>query len=41
MPTGLPLCPFGLDFGPLSPHVKHTPVVMMILTFGQHYFAIA
>jgi hypothetical protein len=34
------LGPFGLGFGPLSPCVKYTAVVMMILTFGQFYFVI-
>jgi hypothetical protein len=31
-----PLGPLGLVPGPLGPHVKYTPVVMIILTFGQH-----
>jgi hypothetical protein len=26
---------FGLGFDPLGPYIKYTPVVMMILTFGQ------
>jgi hypothetical protein len=30
----------GLGFDPLSPCVKYTPMVMMILTFGQLYFFI-
>jgi hypothetical protein len=34
-PASRPLGPFGLGFGPLGPCVKYTPVVMMILTFGQ------
>jgi hypothetical protein len=29
------LGPFSLVFGPLGPCVKYTPVVMMIVTFGQ------
>jgi hypothetical protein len=29
-----------LGSGPLGPHVKYTPVVMMILTFGQLHFVI-
>jgi hypothetical protein len=32
--------PFRPGFGPLDPCVKYTPVVMMILTFGQLYFVI-
>jgi hypothetical protein len=39
-PASRPLCPFGLGFGPLGPCVKYTPMVMMILTFGQLYFVI-
>jgi hypothetical protein len=39
-PVEWPLGPFGLGFGPLGPCVKYTPVVMMILTFGQFYFVI-
>jgi hypothetical protein len=35
-----PLGPLDLGFGPLSPCVKYTPVVMMILTFGQLHFVI-
>jgi hypothetical protein len=38
--AGQPLGPFSLGFGPLSPHVKYTPGVMMILTFGQLHFVI-
>jgi hypothetical protein len=38
--AGQPLGPFDLEFGPLGPYVKYTPVVMMILTFGQLYFVI-
>jgi hypothetical protein len=34
------LGPFGLGFGPLDPCVKYTPVVMMILIFGQLYFVV-
>jgi hypothetical protein len=34
----MPLGPLGLGFGPLGPHVKYTPVVMMILTFGRLHF---
>jgi hypothetical protein len=30
--------PLGLGFGPLGPRVKYTPVVMLILTFGQLHF---
>jgi hypothetical protein len=33
-PAGRPLGPLGLGYGPLGPHVKYTPVVMMILTVG-------
>jgi hypothetical protein len=36
----MPLGPLGLGFGPLGPHVKYTPVVMMILTFGRLHFVI-
>jgi hypothetical protein len=39
-PTDWPLGPFTMGFGPLGPCVKYTPVVMMILTFGQLYFVI-
>jgi hypothetical protein len=38
--VGQPMGPFGLGFGPFGPCVKYTPVVMMILTFGQLYFVI-
>jgi hypothetical protein len=38
--AGWPLGPFDLGFGPISPRVKYTLVVMMILTFGQLYFVI-
>jgi hypothetical protein len=38
--AGFPLGPFDLCFDPLGPCVKYTPVVMMILTFGQLYFVI-
>jgi hypothetical protein len=34
------LGPLGLGFGPHGPRVKYTSAVMMILTFGQHHFAI-
>jgi hypothetical protein len=37
---GWPLGPFNLGFGPLGPHVKYTPVVIMILAFGQLHFLI-
>jgi hypothetical protein len=37
---GWPAGPFSLGFGQLSPCVKYTHVVMMILTFGQLYFVI-
>jgi hypothetical protein len=30
----------SLGFGPLGTCVKYTPVMMMILTFGQLYFVI-
>jgi hypothetical protein len=39
-PASRPLSPLGLGSGPLGPHVKYTPVVMMILTFGQLHFVI-
>jgi hypothetical protein len=35
-----PLGPLGLGSSPLGPRVKYTPVVMMILTFGQLHFVI-
>jgi hypothetical protein len=35
-----PLGPLGLGSGTLGPRVKYTPVVMMILTFGQLHFVI-
>jgi hypothetical protein len=38
--AGWPLSPFSLGFGSLSPRVKYTPMVMMILTFGQLNFFI-
>jgi hypothetical protein len=38
--AGRPLGPLGLGSGPLGPRVKYTPVVMMILTFGQLHFVI-
>jgi hypothetical protein len=38
--AGWPLGPLGLGSGPLGPCVKCTPVVMMILTFGQLHFVI-
>jgi hypothetical protein len=37
---GWPLGPLGLGFGPLGPRVKYTPVVMLILAFGQLHFVI-
>jgi hypothetical protein len=39
-PAGRPLGLFSLGFVPLNPRVKYTPVVMMILTFGQLHFVI-
>jgi hypothetical protein len=39
-PASWPLCPLGLESGPLGPRVKYTPVVMMILIFGQLHFVI-
>jgi hypothetical protein len=39
-PVGQPMGPFSLEFGPLGARVKYTPVVMMILTFGQLLFVI-
>jgi hypothetical protein len=38
--VGRPLGPLSLGSGPLGPRVKYTPVVMMILTFGQLHFVI-
>jgi hypothetical protein len=38
--SGRHLGPLGLGFGPLGPRVKYTPMVMMILTFGQLHFVI-
>jgi hypothetical protein len=38
--AGWPLDPLGLGSGPLGPHVKYTPVVMMILIFCQLHFVI-
>jgi hypothetical protein len=38
--AGRPLGPLGLGFGPLGLGVKYTPVVMLILTFGQLHFII-
>jgi hypothetical protein len=35
-----PLGPFSLGFDPLSPCVKYTAMVMIILTFGHLYFVI-
>jgi hypothetical protein len=32
--------PLNLGSGPLGPHVKYTPVVIMILTFGQLHVVI-
>jgi hypothetical protein len=39
-PASHPLGSLGLGFGPLGPCVKYTPVVMMILIFGQLHFLI-
>jgi hypothetical protein len=39
--VGGPLGQLGLGSGPLVPRVKYTPVVMMILTFGQLHFVIS
>jgi hypothetical protein len=39
-PNRLEPWPVGLGSGPLGPRVKYTPVVMMILTFGQLHFVI-
>jgi hypothetical protein len=39
-PAGRPLGPVGLGSGPLGPHVKYTPIVMMILTISQLHFVI-
>jgi hypothetical protein len=39
-PAYWPLGPLGLGSGPLGPHVKYTPVVMMILIFVQLHFVI-
>jgi hypothetical protein len=38
--SGRHLGPLGLGFDPLGPRVKYTPVVMMILTFGQLHFVV-
>jgi hypothetical protein len=38
--AGRPPGPLGLRSSPLGPHVKYTPVVMMILTFGQLHFVV-
>jgi hypothetical protein len=38
--AGRPLGPLGLGSGLLGPRVKYTPVVMMILIFGQLHFVI-
>jgi hypothetical protein len=38
--AGRPLGPLGLGSSPLGPHVKYTPTVMLILTFGQLQFVI-
>jgi hypothetical protein len=38
--AGWPLAPLGLGSGPVGPRVKYTPVVMMILMFGQLHFVI-
>jgi hypothetical protein len=39
-PAGRPLVPLGLGSSPLGPHVKYTPMVMMIFTFCQLHFVI-
>jgi hypothetical protein len=39
-PTGRSLGLLGLGSGPIGPRVKYTPVVMIILTFGQLHFVI-
>jgi hypothetical protein len=39
-PASRPLGPLGLGSGLLGSHIKYTPVVMMILTFGQLLFVI-
>jgi hypothetical protein len=39
-PTGRPLGSLGLGSDPLGPRVKYTPVVMLILIFGQIHFII-
>jgi hypothetical protein len=39
-PADRPLGQLDLGSGPLGPHVNYTPVVMMILTFGQLHFVI-
>jgi hypothetical protein len=39
-PAGRPLCSLDLGSSPLGPRVKYTPVVMMILIFGQLHFVI-
>jgi hypothetical protein len=39
-PVGWLVGPLGLGSRPLGPCVKYTPVVMMILTFGQLHFVI-
>jgi hypothetical protein len=39
-PAGQPLGPLGLGSGSLGLHVKYTPMVIIILTFGQLYFVI-
>jgi hypothetical protein len=40
-PADRPLDPLVLGNGPLGPRVKYTPVVMMILIFGQLHFVIS
>jgi hypothetical protein len=39
-PADRPLGPLSLGSDPLGPRVKYTPVVMMMLTFGQLQFVI-
>jgi hypothetical protein len=39
--AGQPLGPLDLGSGPLDPCVKYTPMVMMILIFGQLHFFIS
>jgi hypothetical protein len=39
-PASQCLGPLNPESGPLGPRVKYTPMVMMILTFGQLHFII-